>query len=96
MPASRAPTAAVADSHWWFAGVASAIGGKVRRGGRKVEGGGKRKELCDVRPSNQHGSCDLRVGLNNFRKKNFFFLSCSSLPSMNHMTMSTFPPLFGP
>ena len=85
MPASRAPTAAVADSHWWFAGVASTIGGKVRRGGRKVEGGGKRKELCDACPSNQHGSCDLRVGLND-----------SSLPSTNHMTMSTFPPSFGP
>ena len=33
-PASQAPTAAVADSHLWFAEVTSAIGGKVR-GGRK-------------------------------------------------------------
>ena len=40
--------------------------------------------MCDVHPSNQHGSCDLRVGSNNF-KKGFF----SSPPSTNHMTMST-------
>ena len=73
MPASQAPIAAVADSNWWFAGVASGVGSKVRRGGRKVEGGGKMKELCDVHPSNQHGSCDLRAGLNNLRKKKFFF-----------------------
>ena len=46
---SQAPTAAVADSHRYFAGVAPAVGGRVRRGQRKEEeGGGKRQELCDV------------------------------------------------
>ena len=89
MPASQAPPAAVADSHWYFAGVAPAVGGRVRRGGRKEEeGGGKRQELHDAHPSNQHGSCDLRVGSNNLKKR-IFFISCSSPPSTNHMTMST-------
>ena len=37
-----------------------------------MEGGGKRKELRDMHPSNQHGSCDLRAGSNDFRKKKFF------------------------
>ena len=41
MPASRAPIAVVADSHRYFAGVAPAVGGRVRRGGRNEEGGGK-------------------------------------------------------
>ena len=45
---SQAPPAAVADSHWYFAGVAPAVGGRVRRGGRKEEGGGKRQELHDM------------------------------------------------
>ena len=87
---SRAPTAAVADSHRYFAGVAPAIGGRVRRGGRKEEEGGcKRQELCDVHPSNHHGSCDLMVGLNDLKKSlNLFFLGHSSPPSTNHMTMS--------
>ena len=39
MPASQAPPAAVADSHWYFAGVAPAVGGRVRRGGRRQEAG---------------------------------------------------------
>ena len=39
MPASQAPTAAVADSHQYFAGVAPAVGGRVRRGGRRQEAG---------------------------------------------------------
>ena len=41
MPASQAPIAVVADSHRYFAGVAPAVGGRVSRGGRKEEGGGK-------------------------------------------------------
>ena len=52
--------------------MAPAVGGRVRRGGRKEEeGGGKRQELHDACPSNQHGSCDLRVGMNDLK---FYFI----------------------
>ena len=55
-----------------------------------MEGGGKRKELHDVRPSNQHGSCDLRAGSNDFRI--FFFLKLFE-PDLNeshdHVDLST-------
>ena len=65
MPASQAPIAAATDGHQYFAGVAPASG-RVRRGGREEEeGGGKRQEVHDACLSNQHGSCDLRVGLTN-------------------------------
>ena len=64
----------------------------MRRGGRKEEeGGGKRQELRDVCPSNQHGTCDLRVGSNNL---NFFFHK-SFKPTLNKSHDHVHPLSFG-
>ena len=59
-----------------------------------MEGGGKRKELHDACPSNQHGSCDLRAGLNDLFFFFFFLFFLKSFePDLNeshdHVDLST-------